>query len=95
MAGVEGDFYCAGSSPECNRLIDMSALKGGVFIFELDVVGAYYTALETELIWATPPPEYLDQREADGLSRNAAWRMLCQLPGRRAAGNTGVEHLAG
>ena len=80
------DLYCAGSSPECNRFIDALALKEDVYTFELDVVDAYYTAPETELCWVKPPPEYLDMREADGLSRDIVWRLLRQLPGRRAAG---------
>ena len=41
------------------------------------------------------PPEYLDQREADGLSRDVVWRLLRQLPGRPAAGKEWNNYLVG
>ena len=40
------------------------------------MVDAYYTAPETELIWGRPLDEYLDQRQAVGLSRDVMWKFL-------------------
>ncbi len=43
---------------------------------------------------AQPPREYLDKLAAEGRDTNIAWRLLRQLPGRRAAGQAWTTHFA-
>ena len=56
---------------------------------------AYYQASEHEEVVVEPAPEYLERLAGAGKDTNVLWRLRRQLPGRRSAGQTWVEHLAG
>ena len=41
----------------------------------------------------TPPDEWIEARKAAGLATDVVWRLLKQLPGRRAAGAHWTDHV--
>ena len=78
-----------------SRVIDFMALKMGLETFDADAVNAYYQAPEHEEVVVEPAPEYLERLAKAGRDTNIVWRLRCQLPGRRGAGQSWVEHVAG
>ena len=63
--------------------------------FEADAVDAYFQAPEHEEVVVEPAPEYLERLAKAGRDTDIVWRWRRQLPGRRAAGQSWVEHVAG
>ena len=56
---------------------------------------AYYQAPEHEELAVEPAPEYLERFAKAGRGTDIVWRLRRQLPGRRAAGQSWVGHVAG
>ena len=80
---------------ERRTLRDFLALKMGLETFEADAVDAYYQAPEHEEVVVEPAPEYLERLAKAGRDTDIVWRLRRQLLGRRAAGQSWVEHVAG
>ena len=76
-------------------MIDFLALKMGLETFEADAVDAYYQAPEHEEVVVELAPEYLERVAKAGRDTDIVWRLRRRLPGRRAAGQSWVEHVAG
>ena len=69
------------------------ALKLNLTSFEFDAVDAYCQAPETEECYAAAPEAYEERLRAAGKDDDdVVWRLLKQLPGRRAAGQHWVDH---
>ena len=75
-------------------MIDFLALKMGLETFEADAMDAYQ-APEHEEVVVEPALEYLERLAKAGRKTDIVWRLRRQLPGRRAAGQSWVEHVAG
>ena len=88
------DLFSPGETHSASRVIDFLALKMGLETFEADAVDAYYQAPEHEEVAVEPAPEYLERRAKAGRDTDIVWRLRRQLPGRRAAGQSWVEHVA-
>ena len=67
----------------------------GLETFEADAVDAYYQAPQHEEVVVEPAPEYLERLAKAGRDTDIVWRLRRQVPGRRAAGQSWVEHVAG
>ena len=80
------DLFSPRATQSANRVIDFLALKMGLETFESYAVDAYYQAPEHEEVVVAPAPEYLERLAKAGRR---------QLLGRRAAGQSRVEHVAG
>ena len=89
------DLFSPGATHSASRVIDFLALKMGLETFEADVVDAYCQAPEHEEVVVEPAPEYLERHAKAGRDTDIVWRLRRQLPGRGAAGQSWVEHVAG
>ena len=89
------DLFSPGATHSASRVTDFLALKMGLETFEADAVDAYYQAPEHEEVVVEPALEYLERRAKGGRDTDIVWRLRRQLPGRRAAGQSWVEHVAG
>ena len=89
------DLFSIGATHSAGLMIDFLALKMGLEKFEAGAVDAYCQALEYEEVVLEPAPEYFERIAKAGRDTNIVWRLRRQLPGRRAAGQSWVEHLAG
>ena len=89
------DLFSLGATHSAGREIDFLALKMEFETFEAGGVGAYYQAPEYEEVVVRPAPECLERLAKAGRDIVIEWRIRHQLPQRRAAGQSWVEHLAG
>ena len=89
------DLFSPGATHSAGRTTDFLALKMGFETLEADAVDAYYKAPEHEEVVVELAPEYLERLTKAGRDTNTVWRLRYQLPGRRAAGQSWVEHVAG
>ena len=89
------DLFSPGATHSASRVIDFLALKMGLETFEADAVDAYYQAPEHEEVVVEPAQEYLERLSKAGRYRDIMWRLRRQLPVRRAAGQSWVEHVTG
>ena len=89
------DIFSLGATLSASRVIDFLALKMGLETFEVDAVDAHYQAPEHEEVVVEPAPEHLERLAKAGRDTDIVWRLRRQLPGRRAAGQSWVEHMAG
>jgi len=93
------DVFAPGSNAMFSRVVDFLQLKDDtdpddpLVAFIADCTCAYYQAEEDEEFYVDPPPEWLALRKQAGLSLDVTWRLLKQLPGRRAAGNRWMKHV--
>jgi hypothetical protein len=87
------DLFAPGSTALTNRVIDFKAVKLNLDTYTVDVVAAYNTIDEPELVIVTPPPEWYAERNVAGLSTDVLWRMKKLLPGRRIAAKLWVERV--
>ena len=74
-----------------SKLVDMLSLKDSLpddplVTFVGDCTSAYYQTPELEPLFCAPPPEWVSARLSAGLDGNVLWKLVKQLPGRRAAG---------
>ena len=76
-------------------MIDFLELKMGVETLEADAVDVYCQAPEHEVVVVEQAPEYLERLAKAGRDTDLLWRLRRQLPVRRAAGQSWVEHVAG
>ena len=76
-------------------VIDFTALKLGLGTFEADAVGAYFQTSEHEVVVVDPAPACLERSARAGTDPNVVWRLRRQLLGKRSAGQSWLEHLAG
>ena len=67
----------------------------GLETYEADAVDAYYQASEHDEVVVEAAPEYLERLAKAGRDTDIVWRLRRQLPGRRAVGQSRVEHVAG
>ena len=84
-----------GATHAASRVIDFLALKLGLGTFEADAVDAYCEVFEHEEVVVELAPEYLERLAKAGRDTDIVCRLRRQLPGRRAAGQSWVEHVAG
>ena len=70
-------------------------MKMGLGTFEADAVDAYYQAPEHEEVVVEPASECVERLAKAGRDTDIVWRLRRQLPGRRAAGQSWLEHVAG
>ena len=89
------DLFSPGVTNSVSRVIDFLALKMGLETFEADAVDAYYQFPEHEEVVVEPAPEYLERHAKAGRDTDIVWRLRRPLPGRGAAGQSWVEHVAG
>ena len=89
------DLFSPGATQSASHVIDFLALKMGLETFEADAVDACYQAPDHEEVVVEPAPEYLERLAKAGRDTDIVWRLRRQLPGRRAAGQSWVEHVAG
>ena len=87
-------MFSPGATHSASRVIDFLALKMGLETFEADAMDAYQ-APEHEEVVVEPALEYLERLAKAGRKTDIVWRLRRQLPGRRAAGQSWVEHVAG
>ena len=95
MAEHRADSFSPGATHSAGRVIDFLALKLGLETFEADAVDAYFQVPEHLEAVVESALEYLERFARAGRDTGTAWRLLRQLPGRRAAGESWVEHTAG
>ena len=67
----------------------------GLETFVADAVDAYWQALEHEEVVVELAHEYFARLAKAGRDTDIVSRLRRQLPGRRAAGQSWVEHVAG
>ena len=89
------DLSSPGATHSAGRMIDFLVWKTGLETFEADAVDACYQAPKHEDVMVEPAPEYLERLTKAGRDTDIARRLRRQLPGRRAAGQSWVEHVAG
>ena len=88
------DLFSPAPTYSGGRVIDFLALKLGWETFEIGAVGANHQAPEHEGV-VERAPEYLERLARAGKDTDIVWRLRRQLPGRRAAGQSRVEHMTG
>ena len=67
----------------------------GLERLEANAVDANCQAPEHEEVVVEPAPEYIERLAKAGRDTDIVWRLRRQLPGRRAAGQSWVKHVAG
>jgi len=87
------EFYAPASTPTTGRLVDSWAIKKQLSRLALDVGRAFLHVPEDEIVFAKPPPCWLEKEAAEGRSTHVLWRMRKVLYGRRKAGQAWVNYL--
>ena len=95
LAEHREDLFSPGATRSAGRVIDFLALKMGLETFEAHAVDEHYQASAYEEVVVEPALEYLERFAKTGRDTDIVWRLRRQLPGRRAGGQSWVEHLAG
>ena len=93
------DVFAAASNPTMGRIIDYLAMTNADELDELvtfiaDAINAFYQVSEAEVFYMEPLREWKAWRRSKGLdAEGVVWRLLKQLPGRRAAGARWGDHV--
>lgn len=89
------DLFAPGRTALTSRVIDLKALHCNYDTYTTDVTAAYNRFEEPENVVVTPPREWLQERQGQGLSTDVLRRMKKLLPGRRIAARQWVNFMGG